>query len=305
MLEVQINQVHPKATKFFSNLILEIFGEANISNRQNGICDIQINGVRMSQQRIFLEKAKAAFGGGSRNVPPELMYQRGEMVPNREARLNIWYTGENLRPPLHLDYDYFLSFDQDSFGGKNIYFPLWYLDYDWGFGEKFVPRIGVVSKGIELSEPRTLMRERSGFACAFIGHIHPIRFEAVRQLAEIGKVDVFGRAVGRPVASKLSVASRYRYTICFENDLYPGYVTEKPLDAYYCDTVPIYWGDLGFQNVINPESHLNLHGHTNLDSFKERIASINIDDYRQMYSQPFLNRPPDLTQLKTALINAV
>lgn len=305
MLEVQINQVHPKATKFFTDLIFEIFGAAVIRNGQDGACDIQINGVRMSQQRIFFEKVKASFGRGFRHMPPELMYQSGEIPPNRKAKMNVWYTGENIRPPLHLDYDYFLSFDQDDFGGRNVYFPLWYLDYDWGFGEKFCQRIGIDIKADELSNPRRLINERSGFACAFIGHLHPIRFEAVRQLAEIGKVDVFGKSVGKPVASKYSIASKYKYTICFENDVYPGYVTEKLLDAYYCDTVPIYWGDLGLQDVINAGSHLNLHDFSTLDSFKEKIASIKDTDYGALHNQAFLNRLPDLTQLKDLLVNAV
>jgi hypothetical protein len=305
MLAVQINQVAPRATKFFSDFILETFGQAEISNGRDGICDIQINGVRMSQQRILIEKIKASFGGDSRNVPPELMYQHGEMAPNRQAKLNIWYTGENIRPPLHLDYDYFLSFDQDDFSGKNIYFPLWYLDYDWGFGEKFRPRIGLEVKGVELSKSRRLISEKTGFACAFIGHIHPIRYEALRQFAEIGKVDIFGRAVGRPVASKFLVASKYRYTICFENDLYPGYVTEKLLDAYYCETVPIYWGDTGLQDVVNDKSYLNLRDYITLDSFKEKVTSIQFEEYNELYGQPFLRNLPDLTQLKEALVKGV
>ena len=305
MLAVQINQVPPRATKFFSDFILETFGQAEISNSRDGICDIQINGVRMSQQRILIEKIKASFGGDFRNVPPELMYQHGEMAPNRQAKLNIWYTGENIRPPLHLDYDYFLSFDQDDFSGKNIYFPLWYLDYDWGFGEKLRPRIGLEVKGVELSKSRRLIGEKTGFACAFIGHLHPIRYEALRQFAEIGKVDIFGRAVGRPVASKFLVASKYRYTICFENDLYPGYVTEKLLDAYYCETVPIYWGDIGLQDVVNDKSYLNLRDYITLDSFKEKVTSIQFEEYNELYGQPFLRNLPDLTQLKEALVKGV
>ena len=305
MLKVQINQVPPRAIKFFTDLIFEIFGAAEIRNGQDGICDIQINGVRMSPQKILFEKIKASFGRDYRHMPPELMYQSGELAPNRKARINVWWTGENIRPPLHLDYDYFLSFDRDDFGGRNVYFPLWYLDYYWGFGEKFCPRIGLDVKADELSKPRRLIKERSGFACAFIGHLHPIRFEAVRQLAEIGKVDVFGKSVGKPVDSKYSIASKYKYTICFENDVYPGYVTEKLLDAYYCDTVPIYWGDLGLQDVINHGSHLNLHDFSTLDSFKEKIASLKVDDYSALYSQAFLKRLPDLTQLRDLLVNAV
>jgi hypothetical protein len=218
--------------------------------------------------------------------------------------LNFWYTGENIRPPLHLDYDYFLSFDQDDFGGRNIYFPLWYLDFDWGFGEKFRPRIGLDIKGSELGESRELSEEKTGFACAFIGHNHPIRYEAISRFSEIGKVDVFGKAVGRPVASKFSIARNYRYTICFENDIYPGYVTEKLLDAYYCETIPIYWGDLGQEDIINRDSLLNLYNYSSLDSFKQKIVSINDEEFRAIYNHSFINKLPSLDKLKDALISA-
>jgi hypothetical protein len=305
MLVVQFYQLHPKATRFLSDLITEIFGPSEIKVGRDGYCDIQFNGVRVSQQRILLEKFKATLGIEDKSAPPELKYQNGEIAPNRNAKLNIWYTGENIRPPLHLEYDYFLSFDQDDYSGRNIYFPLWYLDLDWGFGEKFCPRIGIDVKGVELSTTRDYNSEKSGFACAFLGHIHPIRYEAIRQLAQLGIVDVFGRAVGKPVDSKFSIARRYRYTVCFENDIYPGYVTEKLLDAYYCETVPVYWGDLGKQDVINNESHLNLQSFSSLETFKERIAAINDEDYNTIYSQPFLKKLPNLTRLKDALVNGV
>jgi hypothetical protein len=305
MLVVQFYQIHPKATRFFSDLITEIFGVSEIRIGGDGYCDIQINGVKMSQQRILLEKIKANLGREVKNAPPELKYQNGEIVPNRKAKLNIWYTGENIRPPLHLDYDYFLSFDQDDFNGRNIYFPLWYLDFDWGFGEKFCPRIGIDVKGAELSIAREFKGGKSGFACAFIGHIHPVRYEAIRQLAQIGIVDVFGRAVGKPVASKFLTARKYKYTVCFENDIYPGYVTEKLIDAYYCETVPLYWGDLGAQDVINDESHLNLLSCTSLGIFKEKIAAINDEDYSMIYSNPFMKKLPNLAKLKDALVTGV
>ena len=37
--------------------------------------------------------------------------------------INIWYTGENVRPPLEQDWDVFLSFDSHHIDNRNFYFP--------------------------------------------------------------------------------------------------------------------------------------------------------------------------------------
>jgi hypothetical protein len=301
MYTVQFNQLHPRVVKFLSSFIAVNFPGSKFANSGQGDCDIQFNGVRMSHRSLMIEKIKNQVGMGRRDITPELKYQDGEIAPNRKAKVNIWYTGENIRPPLHLDYDFFLSFDRDDFGGRNIYFPLWYLDIDWGFGEKFCPRLGISAKGEELSKPRQLVSEEKKFACAFLGHLHPIRYEAIRRIGEIGKIDVYGKSVGKPIERKFDIAKEYKYTICFENDIYPGYVTEKLLDAYYCETIPIYWGSLGVQDVINDDSHLNLNDFDSLSDFRDKILSIERKDYQHIYEQPFLNSMPNLDKLKEAL----
>ncbi len=43
--------------------------------------------------------------------------------------------------------------------------------------------------------------------------------------------------------NKRSSISKYMFHVAFENQQEPGYVTEKPFDALYAGTVPIYRGD--------------------------------------------------------------
>lgn len=57
---------------------------------------------------------------------------------------------------------------------------------------------------------------------------------------------------------KREFLKKYRFTITFENSSTLGYTTEKILDAYAGNTIPVYWGnpkilDEGF----NPESFIN------------------------------------------------
>ena len=39
--------------------------------------------------------------------------------------LNIWYTGENIRPPVNSEWDALLSFETDKYIPRNIYLPFW------------------------------------------------------------------------------------------------------------------------------------------------------------------------------------
>jgi hypothetical protein len=50
------------------------------------------------------------------------------------------------------------------------------------------------------------------------------------------------RAWRGPAASKSETLSRYTFTLCFENMIMPGWMTEKLFDCFFAGTVPIYLG---------------------------------------------------------------
>lgn len=217
------------------------------------------------------------------------------------ADRRVWFTAENLRPPVDGGYDATISFDQDDYGGTNTYFPLFYL-------ELLVPNeewTGRRGKAIEAPrqflETRRAQGRKSLDVCAFLSNPEPTRLRAIAELRKHMKVDVFGKYVGKPVGSKYEVARHYKYMLCFENDLYPGYVTEKLLDAYSCDTVPLYWGDLGEEPCINRSSFINAKDFATLARFGEHVATLTNAEYDAIYEQPLLNNLPDLQPLLDAL----
>jgi len=208
------------------------------------------------------------------------------------ATKRIWFTGENIRPPYDQLFDRYLSFDQFNFNDNNFYFPLWYTHLDW-FGEpEYNSRVGIHISMSTLAEKRKLTRTKKKFACIFLSNPHPFRLEMVKKLRENFEVDVFGSYSGNPVAHKIDVSKDYMYTICFENDLYPGYITEKILEAYVSETVPIYWGDFGNDVSFNPDSFFNL---SSFESFEHLVEKIKSCDYEKIYEQPLLNHEVDFT----------
>ena len=44
------------------------------------------------------------------------------------------------------------------------------------------------------------------------------------------------------VPRKRDVLSHYRFSICYENAVFPGYITEKPFDCWFAGCIPVYLG---------------------------------------------------------------
>lgn len=220
---------------------------------------------------------------------------------------NVWWTGENVRPPLEKKFHHYISFDQDSHRGRNTYFPLFYVEAVLPSKDTF-KRIGLdqfnVTKLLSHRKSASLDFASKGFACAFINNPEPTRIAAVSELSRHGRVDVFGKYSGRPVDSKMSRASAYKFVLCFENDLYPGYVTEKLLDAYLCNAVPLYWGDLGREEHINRRSFINLNDFASLEEFSRFVANMTEKEYSEIYRQPLLRSIPSIDPLVDALLGA-
>jgi hypothetical protein len=208
----------------------------------------------------------------------------------------IWLTGENLRPPLMQNYDSFLSYDQDSFGGRNAYLPIWYFDIDF-FGRKVQNRTGTNINLDQLTSSRQINELGKNFAVSFIGNPHPIRMQAIRAFQEIKDVELYGSAVNRPVVTKIEVAKNSIFSFCFENDLYPGYVTEKIIEAFACGNIPLYWGLFGGDSVFNKLSYLNLADFETLHHYRDYVLTLKKSELLAIANEPLLFRKPDLSQI--------
>jgi len=266
--------------------------------------DLQIVSVFRSQKsysKRFLLKVIRKYAMTKSTYRTTSIYE--PLLPKkRTAARNVFYTGENVRPPFRENFDGYLSFDLDDFGGRNEYFPLWILDLAID-KSRFSKRIGLEFNGLDLLNPREPRnKESKKFMCAFISNPEPIRMLAIQDFSKFGVVDVFGGVSGNRVDSKIEVASKYKFMLCFENDLYPGYVTEKLLEAYLSNTVPVYWGDLGDNSYMNEKSFINLKDFPTMQEFTEYVANLTEAEYQEIYEQPLLNSYPDLMRISRILM---
>lgn len=224
------------------------------------------------------------------------------ITPNPKAKVNIWYTGENERPP-YGNWDAFLSFDTKFTSNRNIYFPLWFItstnlimSLEKSYWGREHPTLS------ELYSRRRYTPSKKKFACAFFGKNYRFRLHALEALREIGEVDVFGQGARRPVETPSRIAENYKFTLCFENDLYPGYVTEKPIEAYLAGTIPIYMG-MDSERYLNSKAILNLNDFDSASTWLMRIQELqnNIDSYGKVFSEPLLIKRPDLDDIIRSL----
>jgi hypothetical protein len=251
--------------------------------------DIEVSSVYPTRRASYIGAARAVWNRVAQGATdPRAFFL--DPPKSENAKVGIWYTQDNIRPPAS-GWAITRSYDQDGWTPGNFYLPFWQLGTDL-FGGAQKGFLGRTISIEELTTPRIGdAGSRPKFCCAFIRNPDPVRMRAIQALKEIGPVDVFGLASSRPVENKFGIASQYRFMLCFENDLYPGYVTEKVFDAWASGVVPLWWG-LDREGCLNPDSLINLANFESLEEFTTHIEILNGDSRKLdlMSSLPLIDK---------------
>jgi hypothetical protein len=214
------------------------------------------------------------------------------------------YIGENIRPNF-VGYNHSLSFDWDSYGGRNHRLPLWYARLAWdGFEQK--PRHdNHLNHGYEplldiktLMQPRKLdMQVKKEFCALIANNPEGLRISLYNFISDYKQVHGYGNMFRNPLRqSKFDILPEYKFCLCPENSTYDGYITEKLIDAYAGGTVPIYSGDISVDMEFNPHAFLNYQDSRDMDYFVEKIRlwDTDLEIYQHTYQEPLLDKEPKL-----------
>jgi hypothetical protein len=207
---------------------------------------------------------------------------------NRAKVKKIFFTGENIRPNF-LECDYSFSFDFDEYGGKNIRIPLWYLYIDWfdvksyGNPKYLLPPNEI--NGIWFNS----VKEKD--CCTVFSSPRQNRYDMMHALQKYMIVDGYGRPFGNHTDGeddKYEKISKYKSNICFENTIYPGYVTEKLLHARTAGTLAIYYGHPSVKQDFNPDGFINLYDFSSVAECAEYVQYVmnNSVLYNKIINQP-------------------
>lgn len=118
------------------------------------------------------------------------------------------------------------------------------------------------------NEPEQILASKTKFCNFLYSHKVAYREAFFTQLSKYKKVDAPGRSMnnmpgidslynGDKWEIKKQFLSRYKFTIAFENDIFPGYQTEKLYDAMLAGSIPIYCGDPYIDEIFNTKSFIN------------------------------------------------
>ena len=191
----------------------------------------------------------------------------------------IFYTPENIR--LHKLADLNLTFDHTNMY-NNIRFPTWLRCMD--------PPSPIMNLNNETK--RVLTPKKTEKFCCFVYSKKIIaRNKFCKQLSLYKKVDCGGGClnnVGGKVKNKIKFQSKYKFAIAFENSAYPGYCTEKIIDAYNSNCIPIYGGSKTVSDDFNPETFINASDFHTYDQLIRYIIKVDNDD--KLY-QSYMNKP--------------
>lgn len=83
--------------------------------------------------------------------------------------------------------------------------------------------------------------------------------------------------------SKLDFLRNYKFNIAFENTQAPGYITEKLVDCYMANTVPIYWGSSGDVWPYPKESMICANDFSSMNALIDRVKEV--DTNNELYAQ--------------------
>lgn len=217
----------------------------------------------------------------------------------------IFYTGENIRPTYYL-HDYALTFDHVN-SPIHYRLPLYVLEmhslakekgeYPWTDDFLYLTHRQIdVEKEWDTKKDISYVQANPNV---------PFRNHFVQELMKIRRVDSggphlnnMGEVVPRPGGhlDKIRFLAQRRFNIAFENGSYPGYVTEKLLNAYYANTIPIYWGSSTVHRDFNKKSMICVNDYKDIKEVFEVINEMdnNKNLYCEMLSQPpFENNIPN------------
>lgn len=95
------------------------------------------------------------------------------------------------------------------------------------------------------------------------------------------KNKIIGGYLGR-CENKLETISDYQFSICFENMIWPGYMTEKIIDCFVAGTIPLYWGAPDIETLIPKEAFIDMRNFSSFEQVESYINAMTREDALEM-----------------------
>lgn len=217
--------------------------------------------------------------------PDYLFYTPADNTHHNFDCIRIFWTGENIIPNFNYC-DYAIGFSTLSFDDRYMRLPLW-TTYKTAL-EKAINRQNTITKEQALNR---------SFCATVISNskqtdgVREKMFEILSSYKSVASGGKWKNSVGGPVPDKIEFQKNYKFCLCAENTYAPGYTTEKILEAFASNCIPIYYGDPLAVQDFNPKAFINAHDFPDMASLLERVKEIDSNDelyWQILQESPFL-----------------
>ena len=182
----------------------------------------------------------------------------------------VFVTGENRRPDF-TNADFCIGFDHVA-DDRYLRYPLWAW---YGPASQLLHPYG-----------ENITDQQTEF-CAFVvsNPESPIRNQIFKELSRHRHVHSAGRLFtndsmdgangqGARSGTAVSYLRRFQFTIAAENTAFPGYTTEKLMQAFVAGSIPIYWGDPLVDYDFDPRSFVNFDDYGTVSGLVQAVLEL-------------------------------
>ena len=228
--------------------------------------------------------------------------------------IRILIDGENYVPDFNL-VDYAISAYPISYFDRNFYLPCGVeAFFRTDFKNFFALKTG--KREFDFTD----LQKKTHFANFIASHEseNNIRGDFFKKLCQYKRVESAGTYLNNMEDhfvvswlgdSKMDFAQKTKFTLCFESTQHDGFITEKIVDAFCADTVPVYFGSKNITDIFNSKAFINCNDYDSFDEAINDIIRIDNDDsaYIAMMREPIFvddDFPQRLlTDLESFLVN--
>lgn len=212
-------------------------------------------------------------------------------------QVRIMYSGENYVPDYNL-VDYSICSYPIRFSDRNFFLPASLFGYD---GER---------KNIEIRKncfDKSILEKKPKFAnlIASYDSENNYRSKLFNELSKYKFVDSPGKFLNNCDVvvrfqddSKVKFQKQCKFSLCVESAVNAGFNTEKIMDAFYAETIPIYYGDPEIAKIFNPKAFINVSDYGSIEDVVKKVVEIDNNDelYLSMLNEPIFNEENYITK---------
>lgn len=211
-------------------------------------------------------------------------------------QVRILVEGENYVPDFNL-VDYAISSYPIEFLDRHYSIPFGVEAFYYGGYKHF---LGLKSGTREFNIND--LKEKVFFANFLASHDseNNIRGDFYKKLSQYKRVESPGKlyhnndsVISWRDNSKADFQAKSKFSLCFESTKNEGFTTEKIIDAFYANTIPVFYGSSTIKDIINPKAYIDVSDYKSMDEAVEIIKQLDSDDelYMKMMREPIFIDP--------------